>query len=126
MKRVIALCVIAIVSLGGCTSTGFLGFLATTEYVNTKDAEVSAETQRLMQEEQAALAEIRSDVEELKTLREETQKSIALVAETQATVDELQALAAAVEQRIATMPAETLQKLVEILQTFLSQQAPQP
>ena len=125
MKRLVALCVIAI-SLCGCTSTGFLGFLATTEYVNSKDAETTAEAARVAEETQAALAEIRSDVDELKALREETQKSIDLVADTQKTIGELQALAAAVEGRIASLPVETLRQIVEILQTYLSQQPSTP
>ncbi len=40
MKRFATLVLVAAIALGGCASSGFLGFLATTDYVNARTKEL--------------------------------------------------------------------------------------
>ncbi len=42
MKKLMVLAVIATISLSGCFSSGFLGFLATQDYVDKKNKEQAA------------------------------------------------------------------------------------
>ncbi len=64
MKRIATLVLIAVVSLGGCASTGFLGFLATTDYVNAK-------TKKLEDEQAAQIEKLKTQVAEVESLKQQ-------------------------------------------------------
>jgi septal ring factor EnvC (AmiA/AmiB activator) len=114
MKRMtlIVLAALVALSLSGCFSTGFMGFLATTEQVDKK---VAAQDEKLAKElvaQKAELAKVQQELADVQTMKEQAQ----------AAVDELKATAKKVEERMSTLPKETLMKLVDILQTALSQE----
>lgn len=102
----------AIMLLGGCTSTGFLGFLATNDQVNQKLAEQSKETQKNIDQLDT---QVKSLEGEMKTYKDQSDQINALLDQTRA----LQKLAAGVEDRLASLPRETLLQLADLIQTAL-------
>ncbi len=69
MKRIATLVLIAVVSLGGCASTGFLGFLATTDYVNAK-------TKKLEDEQSAQIEKLKAQMAEIENLKQQMQSEL--------------------------------------------------
>ncbi len=69
MKRIASLVLIAAVALSGCASTGFLGFLATTDYVNAK-------TKKLEDEQAAQIDKLKAQMAEIETLKQQLQSQL--------------------------------------------------
>jgi septal ring factor EnvC (AmiA/AmiB activator) len=114
MRRMSVIVLAALVTLGlsGCFSTGFMGFLATTEQVDKKIADQDAKVGKELEAQKAELAKVQKELADVQAVKQQAQ----------ATVDELRAVAKRVEGRLTAIPSETLQKLVEILQAALSQE----
>jgi chromosome segregation ATPase len=126
MKRLALLAVVGVVlSLSGCMSTGFMGFLATTDMVDKKisdqDKKISDRDEKVSQE----LDSIKSELKTYQSLKDDARKALDQVTATQKDVEELKVLLQQAEGRLNEMPRETIQKLVEALQQFLGQQQEQ-
>ncbi len=104
----VVLAAVVLAALSGCFSTGFMGFLATTEQVDKKIADQDAKASRELEAQKAELAKLQQQMADFQTLKEQA--------------EELRTLAKKVEGRLATLPKETLQKLVDILQSALGQE----
>jgi hypothetical protein len=112
MKRLLALTAAAALALSGCASGKFLGFLATTDYV---DAQAKA-----VEEKQAAEIEaLKAQIAEYQAVKEQAQAAVDQVNQTQKTVADLQALAQRAEARIGSIPKEVIKQIVDILQAAL-------
>jgi membrane protein involved in colicin uptake len=114
MKRILFVVLAAGLLLGmsGCFSTGFMGFLATTEMVDKKVAEQQAAVGKDLDAQRAEMEQMKKDLAEVTSLKDQAK----------ATVEEIRALSKKVEGKLVTIPKETLQKLVDILQAALSQE----
>jgi hypothetical protein len=107
----IVLAVIAAVALSGCFSSGFLGFLATQDYVDKKAKEQAAE-----------IASLKAQLTEFQSVKVQAQAAIDQVNEYKKTIADLQALAQRAEARIANIPKEVIKQIVDILQASLAPQ----
>jgi hypothetical protein len=110
MKRICVLAVIAMIALSGCASGKFLGFLATTDYVDKQNKAQAAEI--------AALKVQLADYQSIKT---QALAAIDQVNQSQKTIQDLQALAQRAEARIGSIPQEVIKKIIAILQASLDQ-----
>ena len=110
MKRICVLAVIAITALSGCASGKFLGFLATTDYVDRQTKEQAAE-----------IASLKVQLADFQSIKVQAQAAIDLVNETQKTIQDLQALAKRAEARIGQIPQEVIKRIINILQASQDQ-----
>jgi len=110
MKRVCVLAVIAAIALSGCASGKFLGFLATTDYVDKKAKDQVAE-----------IASLKAQIADYQTIKVQAQAAIDQVNQSQKTIQELQATAQRAEARISSIPHEVIKQIVDILQASLNQ-----
>ncbi len=123
MKRLVYVPVLALLFLG-CTNTGFLGFIATTGYVDKHISTTRDETDARIAETSNDLNKVKSDVETLSSLKSTLQSLIDDIQQTKDSTQELKALTAQLETRLDTIPQETLQTLVQILQDYLARKNP--
>ena len=107
MKKYVALVIIVALALSGCASGKFLGFLATTDYVDAK-------AKALTDQQSAEISSLKAQLEQAKVAVEQ-------VNQTKKTVDDLQALAKRAEAKIASIPKEVIKQIVDILQAALNQ-----
>jgi outer membrane murein-binding lipoprotein Lpp len=134
MRKLLFLALFAVVALSGCMSTGFLGFLATTDSVNKlmadqqakmdqkiadEDSKVSGE----LNQQRADVAQISSDLKEFQDIKTQAMTAIDSISTTQKNVEELQALVKQLESRMGTLPDETLQRIIDVLQASLNRKA---
>jgi len=110
MKRVCVLAVIAAIALSGCASGKFLGFLATTDYVDKKAKDQAAE-----------IASLKAQIADYQTIKVQAQAAIDQVNQSQKAIQELQATAQRAEARISSIPHEVIKQIVDILQASLNQ-----
>jgi septal ring factor EnvC (AmiA/AmiB activator) len=107
--------------LTGCMSTGFLGFLATTDSVEARIAEQDAAMKADMDRQQARLDGMAKDLRDLQTMKEDASKAIDQAAQSKKTVEELKATIARLEARLEALPEQSLRMLIDILQASLEQ-----
>jgi organic hydroperoxide reductase OsmC/OhrA len=110
MKRICVLAVIAITALSGCASGKFLGFLATTDYVDRQTKEQAAE-----------IASLKVQLADFQSIKVQAQAAIDQVNESQKTIQDLQALAKRAEARIGQIPQEVIKRIINILQASQDQ-----
>ena len=110
MKRICVLAVVALIALSGCINGKFLWFLATSDYVDTKDKEQAAE-----------IASLKAQLADLQSIKAQAQAAVDQVNQSQKTIQELQAAAQKAEARIALIPREVIRQIVDILQTATGQ-----
>jgi len=110
MKRVLILAVIAAISLSGCFSGKFLGFLATGDYVDAK-----------AKEQEAEIASLKAQIADYQSIKAQAQAAIDQVNKSQKDIQDLQALAQKAEAKISSIPHDVIRQIVEILQASLSQ-----
>jgi TolA-binding protein len=127
MKRFIALVVCAGFLLGGCASGKFLGFLATTDYVDAQSkAAVAAQAAKIdeqtakIDQQAAVIKQLEGQVTDFATLKSQAQQAIDQVSQTQKTLADLQDLAKRAEDRIVAIPREVIQQMIDALQTILN------
>ncbi len=101
MKRLMILAAALMLALTGCVSGKFLGFLATADYVDAQAKEIT--------DKQAA------EIEQLKAQLTEYQK---VKDDAAAAVEQVNQI----QERIATLPREVIQRIVDLLQEALKQQ----
>jgi len=104
--------VLLLLLLSSCATTGFLGFLATTKYVDGRLEQSAAAAGARLDQTRQELAGVTADMERFKqqaarieTLGEEVERAQALVRE--------------LESRLGELPAETLRRLAGLIQEYL-------
>lgn len=117
MKKLIVLALAAFLSTG-CATTGFLGFLATTKYVDNKVGAAAAEASSALQETRADLEQTRKEVEGVQQLAGQMEGMLTEVSQVGKLVHEL-------ELRLSQLPDQTLRLLADLIQTHLSS-SPKP
>ena len=108
MKRIGALAVIAMIALSGCASGKFLGFLATTDYVDKQN--------KVQADEIAALKVQLADYQSIKV---QAQAAIEQLNQAEKAIQDVQAQAQKIETRINSIPQEVIKKIVNILQASM-------
>jgi hypothetical protein len=112
MKRLVVVAVAAVLALSGCASGKFLGFLATTQYV---DAQAKA-----VEEKQAAEIEaLKAQLADYQSVKDQAQAAVDQVNQTRETIADLQAAAQKAEAEIGSLPKEVIKQIVDILQAAL-------
>ena len=119
MKRLLILAPLAWLVLSGCATTGFLGFLATTKYVNGKVEASSSEARSGLEETRTDLEQMRAEVTRFKELTGQVEGLLAEIARTRETTEELRRLTGELESRIKGLPEETLRELAGLIQAYL-------
>ncbi len=122
MKKLACAAVFAAAALAfsGCTSTGFMGFLATTEGVDAKIAEEDAALREELERQRAQLERVTQDLKNLQDVGEDAAAAAKEAEEARRTVEELKVLIAALQARVEELPDQTLQRIIEILQASLA------
>ena len=102
MKRLLVLAVVAALALSGCATSGFLGFLATTQYVDLKA--------KTIQEQQAAeIAALKAQLADYQSVKDQAKAAVDQANESRKALEDLQA-------RIASLPREVIRQIADILQ----------
>jgi hypothetical protein len=114
MKKLVILALLAALVLTGCAGGKFLGFLATTDYVD-------AQTKAAVQQQAVEIEQLKAQLAEYQQVKEQAQAAAAQVGETQKAVQDLTAAAQAAEQKISTLPKEVIQQIIAALQTLVGQ-----
>lgn len=122
--RVTAGLVAVSLTLAGCASTGFLGFLATTKYVDTHVAAEKSDTQAQFAETNNNVRKVQSDVQNVHELEVTLRSLIDDIKANQESTRELKALVGQLRSRLDAIPEETLRELVNILQEYLAKKSP--
>jgi len=120
VKRMIALLVCAGFVLGGCASGKFLGFLATTDYVDAQAKAVAAQQQATIEQQAAEIQQLKDQVAQFDALKDQAQKAIDQMNQSQQTIAGLQDLAKRAEDRIVAIPKEVIQSMIDALQTIVN------
>jgi septal ring factor EnvC (AmiA/AmiB activator) len=124
MKRLIVLALAAFLTTG-CATTGFLGFLATTKYVDGKVQAAAAEASSAQQETRADLEQTRKKVEDIEQLAGKMEGMLNEVSQVQKTTEELGRLVHDLELRLGQLPDQTLRLLADLIQARLNS-SPKP
>lgn len=127
MKKVNAgLVALLAVTLSGCATMGGIVGIASEEYVDAQIAAAKTEIESEVQLNKASVDEVAADVEELSSeisMLVETaarvEDALTAVDEAVATTEELKQLADILEERLNTLPEETIRRLIQILQDHL-------
>jgi len=122
--RVTAGLVAVSLTLAGCASTGFLGFLATTKYVDTHVAAEKSDTQAQFAETNNNVRKVQSDVQNVHELEATLRSLIDDIKANQESTRELKALVGQLRSRLDAIPEETLRELLNILQEYLAKKSP--
>jgi TolA-binding protein len=109
--------------LSSCATSGFLGFLATTDYVEREVKEARTQSRSEIRELDQRVDSMQSEVTEMKQVRKRLSELVAQVEETRAATEELQRLADDVRGRLDRMPRETIEELTLILQQYLEERS---
>ncbi|MEW5814512.1 MAG: hypothetical protein AB1798_03820 [Spirochaetota bacterium] len=131
---VILLCLMILV-FNSCATTGFLGFLATTKYVENKVNASSAKTadniEQVNQKVEKTSEGMERQVEEVAGLKEEIGKFrdfikqlegyIADLTTTKQATQDLQEQAKQLAARLGSIPRETIKELAAILEKYLEE-----
>jgi hypothetical protein len=115
VKRLVIVTVIAVLALSGCVGGKFLGFLATSDYV---DAQAKAITDK----QAAEIEQLKAQLADYQTVKQQAEAAVAQVNKTEKTIADLQAIAQQAEARIGAIPKEVIQQIVDILQAALQKQ----
>jgi outer membrane murein-binding lipoprotein Lpp len=110
VKKIIVLAVIAMIALSGCFSSGFLGFLATQDYVDKKAKEQAAE-----------IASLKAQLADYQSIKTQAQAAIDQMNQSQKAIQDLQSMALRTEARINSIPREVIGKIADILQASQGQ-----
>jgi hypothetical protein len=114
VRKLLLLVIIAAVAFSGCATSGFLGFLATTQYVDLKA--------KAIQDQQAAeIAALKAQLADYQAIKDQAKAAVDQVNESRKTIEDLQALARRAEARIGSIPKEVIKQIADILQGSLGQ-----
>jgi len=118
--RMVVLATIALTVAGGCASTDPIWFIATPGYVDSRIA-VSEEAVRA--EYESEIVRLEQELEAQRQVADELAGLAAIIEEVDQSNRELRTLATAVEQRLETLPSETVQLIVDVLQRYLDEES---
>ena len=120
MKRIVPLVLVLVVplalTLSGCATLADKVGIANKAYADQKAAEAE---EKAAADVQALRTELTDQLQTLKQDADAVQKALAEVDEVVASTSQLKDLAKAFEQRLTTLPEETLRGIVQILQAYL-------
>lgn len=119
MKRLLFLAPVVLLMFGGCASTGFLGFLATTQYVDQHIAKAQQETDAKVAQTQDDVNKLQSNVQNLDQLKAQLTGLIADLQKQKEETAQLQDLAKQVEARLNQLPVDTIRQIVLVLQDYV-------
>ncbi len=105
MKKALVPMVVAVMALSGCASGKFLGFLATTDYVDAKTRELEARTRA----QDAQIADLKTQLADYQSMKAEAQAAIDQMNKNQQAIQGL-------ESRLESIPREVIHQIVTILQ----------
>ena len=92
----------AALALSGCATSGFLGFLATTQYVDLKAKGI--------QDQQAAeIAALKAQLADYQSVKDQAKAAVDQANESRKTLEDLEA-------RIASLPKDVIRQIADILQ----------
>lgn len=115
----------ALVLLGGCASTKpFLGFIATTGYVDQKMQVQSEANQKSLDKIQGDLQAIQTELNKYQDQSVQIKKLMDELAATRSQTQKLEQLAASVSDKIAGLPRDTLLQLAALIQQQLGTSTP--
>jgi septal ring factor EnvC (AmiA/AmiB activator) len=131
MKRTCVLAVATLLALSGCASGKFLGFLATSGYVdrrekeqaeefNAKAKEQAAQFDAKAKEQEAEIATLKAQLADYQSIKTQALAAIDQMNQMEKTVQELQATAQRVEAKIGSIPHEVIRQISDILQASLN------
>jgi flagellar capping protein FliD len=106
VKKLLALTILVILALSGCTTGRFLGFLATNDYVDAKAKALTDQQAAEIEKLKGQIAENAAALDAAKTAVEKMNK-------VQKTVSDL-------EDKIGSMPKDVIKEIVDILQSALN------
>ena len=112
MKRLMILAVAAVLALSGCAGGKFLGFLATTDYVDAQAKAVEAK-------QAAEIEALKAQLADYQSVKDQARAAVDQVNQTQKTIEDLQSAAQRAEARIGSIPKEVIKQIVDILQAAL-------
>jgi DNA repair exonuclease SbcCD ATPase subunit len=127
-----------VLSFAGCTTTGFMGFLATNDMLEDKisgvdgrisgvDGKISDVDGKISDQEakmDRELASIREEMGTYKDMMDRAQSALDEARATQKEVEDLKILMGELEGRLARMPRESILKLEQLLRDFLDREQP--
>jgi septal ring factor EnvC (AmiA/AmiB activator) len=114
--------VVAVAMMSGCATFGDLVGLASEEYVDERIAEVQAEMSGLsgeIEDNRSKIAQANSRLEDISVAADEVAHALESMESAVRTTEELKQLAVVLEERLADLPEQTIQQLVEVLQAYL-------
>ncbi len=121
MKRLIIPIVSIAFIFSGCASTGFLGFLATTDSVDQRIAERDAAVKEELEAQKAEIGRMSRDLKELENVKADAAEAVEQASQSRQSVEELRALIDDLESRLLDLPEQTLRRIIEILQASLEE-----
>ena len=122
VSKIAGILIGAVVLLGGCASTKpFLGFLATTGYVDQKMQAQSTANQQSLDKIQADLKSLQDDINKFQDQTGQIKQIADEIAKTRDQTQQLEKLAATVGDRLAGLPRDTLLQLADMIQKDLAQ-----
>lgn len=123
-----ALVVLGAITLSGCATVGGMVGLASEEYVDAQIAAVRTEVRGEVQQTQATIDEVAASVDLVSTeidafaeTAAQIEEAVSAVDEAVATTEELKQLADILEERLNSLPEETIHRLIQILQDHLDE-----
>ena len=112
MKKLVIVAIVAGLALSGCASGKFLGFLATTDYVDKKTKDLEAATKA----QDAQIADLKAQIADYQSLKAQAQAALDQMNKNEQAIQGLQDAAQKVESRINSLPRDVIRQIVDILQ----------
>jgi adenylate kinase len=113
MRKPLILLLFAALILSGCASGKFLGFLATSDYVDKQN-------KALADEEAKQIADLKAQLADYQKIKEQAQAAVDEVNQNQKIIQDLQAVSKRVEGKLDQMPKEVFKQLIDALQAALN------
>ncbi len=113
MKKLLVVTVLAAFALTGCASGKFLGFLATTDYVDSKTRDLEARSKA----QDAQIADLKAQLADYQSLKAQAQAAIDQMNKSQQAIQALQDAAQKAEAQIRSIPRDVIRQIVDILQS---------
>jgi len=107
VRKIVILAVVATVMLSGCISGKFLGFLATSDYVDQKE-------KALADDQAKQIADLKAQLADYEKFKQQTQNAVDQI-------NQFQALAKRVEGRLDQVPKEVIKQIIDALQAALNE-----
>ena len=109
VKKLLLLVIVPVLALSGCATSGFLGFLATTQYVDLKTKTAQDQQAAEIAALKAQLADYQSVKDQAKAATDQAKAAVDQANESRKTLEDLQA-------RIAQLPKDVIRQIADILQ----------